>query len=137
MKIRYLSEFMASDPSVELASLKVPLLALKLSGRENVSLPVIDRFARFGWLDLAGERRAVDRILERVQVHPRALYRACSCVAKEDCINCRNSDSTRSGDTPRCEAVLRPRNITSRSRPKSRVARPVARLTAATCSLKA
>jgi ribose transport system ATP-binding protein len=39
---------------------------------------VIDRFARLGWLDLARERRAVDRILERVQVHPRALYRACS-----------------------------------------------------------
>ena len=57
---------------------KTEALALKLSGRENVSLPVIDRFARFGWLDLGGERRAVDRILERVQVHPRALYRACS-----------------------------------------------------------
>ena len=57
---------------------KTEALALKLSGRENVSLPVITRFARFGWLDLARERRAVDRILERVQVHPRALYRACS-----------------------------------------------------------
>jgi ribose transport system ATP-binding protein len=57
---------------------KTEALALKLSGLANVSLPVIDRFARFGWLDLARERRAVDRILERVQVHPRALYRACS-----------------------------------------------------------
>jgi ribose transport system ATP-binding protein len=57
---------------------KTEALALKLNGRENVSLPVIDRFARFGWLDLERERRAVDRILERVQVHPRALYRACS-----------------------------------------------------------
>ena len=44
---------------------KTEALALKLNGRENVSLPVIDRFARFGWLDLARERRAVDRILER------------------------------------------------------------------------
>ncbi len=57
---------------------KSEALALKLNGRENVSLPVITRFARFGWLDLARERRAVDRILERVQVHPRALYRPCS-----------------------------------------------------------
>jgi ribose transport system ATP-binding protein len=57
---------------------KTEALALKLNGRENVSLPVITRFARFGWLDLVRERRAVDRILERVQVHPRALYRACS-----------------------------------------------------------
>jgi ribose transport system ATP-binding protein len=57
---------------------KTEALALKLSGRENVSLPVIDRFARFGWLDLLRERRAADRILERVRVHPRAFYRACS-----------------------------------------------------------
>lgn len=57
---------------------KTEALALKLSGRENVSLPVIERFARFGWLDLARERRSVDRILERVQVHPRALYLPCS-----------------------------------------------------------
>ncbi len=66
-----------------------------------------------------------------------AATRACSWVAREDCMSCRSNDSARSGDTPRRAAALRPRNITSRSRPKSRVARPVARLTAATCSLKA
>ena len=53
-------------------------LALKLSGLENVSLPTLDRFARFGWIDLEAERRAVDHVLARVQVHPRALYRACA-----------------------------------------------------------
>ena len=52
-------------------------------------------------------------------------------------MSCRSSDSARSGETPRRSAVVRPRRITSRSRPKSRVARPVARLTAATCSLSA
>ncbi len=57
---------------------KTEALALKLSGRENASLPVIDRFARFGWLDLERERRCVDRVLERLQVHPRALYRPCA-----------------------------------------------------------
>jgi len=53
-------------------------LSLKLSGLENVSLPTLNRFARFGWLDLEAERRAVDRVLARVQVHPRALYRPCA-----------------------------------------------------------
>ena len=57
---------------------KTEALALKLSGRENVSLPVIDRFARFGWIDVNAEWREVDRILGRVNVHPRALYRSCS-----------------------------------------------------------
>ena len=57
---------------------KTEALALKLSGRENVSLPVIDRFARFGWIDTRAEWRAVERILARVNVHPRALYRSCS-----------------------------------------------------------
>jgi ribose transport system ATP-binding protein len=57
---------------------KTEALALKLSGLENVSLPVIDRYARFGWIDVNSERRAVDRVLARVNVHPRALYRACA-----------------------------------------------------------
>jgi ribose transport system ATP-binding protein len=57
---------------------KSEALALKLSGLENASLPVIDRFAQFGWLNLEYERRTVDRVLERLQVHPRALYLPCS-----------------------------------------------------------
>lgn len=54
---------------------KTQALALKLSGLENVSLPTLDRYSRFGVVDLDAERRAVDRALARVQVHPRALYR--------------------------------------------------------------
>ena len=53
-------------------------LALKLNGLENVSLPVIARYSRFGWIDLARERRDADSLLDRMQVHPRALYRPCS-----------------------------------------------------------
>ena len=57
---------------------KTEALAIKLSGLENVSLPTLDRFARFGWLDCEAERRAVDSVLARVGVHPRALYRPCA-----------------------------------------------------------
>jgi ribose transport system ATP-binding protein len=53
-------------------------LFLKLSGRANVSLPVIDRFCRFGWIDAGRELHAVDQVLAQVNVHPRALYRPCT-----------------------------------------------------------
>ncbi len=53
-------------------------LFVKLSGRANVSLPVIDRFCRFGWIDAARELSAVDQVLAQVNVHPRALYRPCT-----------------------------------------------------------
>jgi ribose transport system ATP-binding protein len=46
----------------------------KMSGGFNVSLPSIERFTRFGIIDVAAERRAVDGVLERIQVQPRALY---------------------------------------------------------------
>ena len=51
-------------------------LFLKMSGRFNVSLPVVSRFARFGAIDIAAESRAVAAALARVAVHPRALYTA-------------------------------------------------------------
>ena len=60
---------------------KTEALALRLSGRENVSLPVIGRFSRLGWVDAERERLAVDRVLARVQVHPRALYQPCSAFS--------------------------------------------------------
>jgi ribose transport system ATP-binding protein len=60
---------------------KTEALALRLSGRENVSLPVLSRFSRLGWIDMARERLAVDRILARVQVAPRALYKPCSAFS--------------------------------------------------------
>lgn len=51
---------------------------LHLPGQQNVSLPVIERFARWGWVRTDVERRAVDQILARVNVHPRALYKSVS-----------------------------------------------------------
>ncbi|RYF84185.1 MAG: sugar ABC transporter ATP-binding protein [Comamonadaceae bacterium] len=57
---------------------KTEALALRLPGRDNVALPVIDRYARFGWIDLAREQRDVDSVLARVEVHPRALYQPCA-----------------------------------------------------------
>jgi ribose transport system ATP-binding protein len=57
---------------------KTEALALNLSGLENISIPVINRFARFGWLNRSRERQSVERILERMQVHPRAAYQPCS-----------------------------------------------------------
>ena len=49
-------------------------LFLKLAGRFNVSLPVVDRFARFGVIDVARENRAVAGTLAQVEVDARALY---------------------------------------------------------------
>ena len=56
-------------------------LALKLCGKHNVSLPVIDRLSRFGWIDSDREQSAVARILRRVQVHARALFMPCSAFS--------------------------------------------------------
>ncbi len=53
---------------------KTEALFLQLTGTENVSLPSIERFVRFGLIDLAAEARAVRQVLDRVQVDPRALY---------------------------------------------------------------
>ncbi|HWL67373.1 MAG TPA: sugar ABC transporter ATP-binding protein [Geminicoccus sp.] len=49
-------------------------LFLKLDGRRNVSLPVIDRFTRHGLIDEAAETEAVERVFRQVEVAPRALY---------------------------------------------------------------
>ena len=56
-------------------------LFLKLSGRHNVTLPIIDRFTKFGLIDLDEETLAVDRILAKLQVHPRAIYTRCSAFS--------------------------------------------------------
>lgn len=53
---------------------KTEALFLKLDGRRNVSLPVIDRFTRFGLIDGRAEIKAVGRVLDTVQVHSRAIY---------------------------------------------------------------
>ena len=57
-------------------------LFLKLSGTRNASLPVIDRLSVMGWMDEANERRAVDSVFSRLDVHPRALYKPVSSIAK-------------------------------------------------------
>jgi ribose transport system ATP-binding protein len=56
-------------------------LFLKLSGRANVSLPVIDRFARFGWIFRNAEDRAVLEALELVNVPSRAMYTRCGAFS--------------------------------------------------------
>ena len=56
---------------------KTEALALEMTGRENVSLPVIDRFRRLGVIDTAAESAAVARVLDLVQVDLRALHTAC------------------------------------------------------------
>jgi ribose transport system ATP-binding protein len=60
---------------------KEEALFLKLSGRANVSLPVIGRFCRLGCIAADRETRAVDQVLDRINVHPRALYRLCSAFS--------------------------------------------------------
>jgi ribose transport system ATP-binding protein len=55
---------------------KTEALALEMTGRENVSLPVIDRFTHLGLIDLKRETEAVAKMLDMVQVDRRALYRA-------------------------------------------------------------
>ncbi len=49
-------------------------LFLKLDGRTNMALPVIERFTRLGLIDRAAEARAVGTVLDQVEVAPRALY---------------------------------------------------------------
>ena len=57
---------------------KTEALFLRLTGGANVSIPVIDRFARAGWIARGAEAAAVDEVLNDLQVHPRALYKAAS-----------------------------------------------------------
>ncbi len=49
-------------------------LFLKCDGCFNVSLPVLDRFSRAGFMDRKAEKEAVARVLDQVEVHPRAMY---------------------------------------------------------------
>ncbi|MDT7953665.1 MAG: ATP-binding cassette domain-containing protein, partial [Acetobacteraceae bacterium] len=56
-------------------------LFLKLSGQFNVSLPVIERFVRFGLIDAGAEMRAVSEVLEQMEVAPRALFEPASAFS--------------------------------------------------------
>jgi ribose transport system ATP-binding protein len=53
---------------------KTEALSLTLSGKHNVSLPVIDRFTRGPLIDGVRETAAVEAIFERVDVDRRALW---------------------------------------------------------------
>ena len=53
-------------------------LFLRLSGKDNATLPVIDRLAHAGWIDRGAEDAAADGVFARLNVHPRALYRPVS-----------------------------------------------------------
>lgn len=53
---------------------KTEALFLKLTGRHNVSLPVIDRYGRGGVIDTAQETGGVKRVFDRVEVDHRALW---------------------------------------------------------------
>jgi ribose transport system ATP-binding protein len=53
---------------------KTEALFLKLSGTENTSIPVIDRFTRLGFIDIQQERAAVAGVFQRVDVQERALW---------------------------------------------------------------
>jgi ribose transport system ATP-binding protein len=52
-------------------------LFLRLPGGENVSLPVIKRFSRFGLIDRKREQAAIAWSLAQMEVNPRALYKPC------------------------------------------------------------
>jgi ribose transport system ATP-binding protein len=53
---------------------KTEALFLKLSGKHNVSLPVVGRFTRLGFVDVSAEQAAVGRVLSAVRVDERALW---------------------------------------------------------------
>jgi len=53
---------------------KTEALFLKLNGKVNASLPVVDRFTRFGLIDVKRERDAVKSVFDQVEVEERALW---------------------------------------------------------------
>jgi ribose transport system ATP-binding protein len=53
---------------------KIEGLALEMTGRENASLPAVESYARFGWIDHDREQATVDEVFAQLQVHPRAHY---------------------------------------------------------------
>lgn len=52
-------------------------LFLRLPGGDNVSLPVISRFTRFGLIDRKREQAAIAHSLAQMEVNPRAIYQPC------------------------------------------------------------
>ena len=56
-------------------------LLLPMTGKENVSLPLLDRFARLGWIRKHAEADAVREVMEQVELDPRALYTRASAFS--------------------------------------------------------
>ena len=53
---------------------KTEALFLKLTGTANVSIPVIERYSRFGLIDTAREQQEVADVFRRVEIAERALW---------------------------------------------------------------
>ncbi len=53
---------------------KTEALFLKLDGRHNVSLPVIERYTRFGLIDSKREEADVSRVMAQLNIQMRALW---------------------------------------------------------------
>ena len=49
-------------------------LFLRLSGKHNATIPIIERFVRFGLIDKQREQDAVEEVFRRVEVDRRALW---------------------------------------------------------------
>lgn len=68
----------ALKPQIALGMLpedrKTEALFIRLPGKHNVSLPVIDRYSRAGLIESARETEAVKRVFDRMEVDHRALW---------------------------------------------------------------
>ena len=53
---------------------KTEALFIKLTGKHNVSLPVIERYSRAGLIEVTRETDAVKQVFDRVEVDDRALW---------------------------------------------------------------
>lgn len=56
-------------------------LFMSKNGCHNISLPVIDRFARLGLVNAKAEKQAVAKVLQQMQIAPRALVQPASAFS--------------------------------------------------------
>jgi ribose transport system ATP-binding protein len=77
-EVRLCSPADALHPSLRIGFVpedrKTEGLFLKLDGTANASLPIVERFSRFGLIDLEAERRATLSAFDALDVQARALY---------------------------------------------------------------
>lgn len=81
--IRSPGDAIAADVGMSLVpeERKTEGLVLNLTGKANVSLPTIARYASWGKIDKKKEAQAVAQALHRVSGNPRALYEAASAFS--------------------------------------------------------